>query len=74
MRNFQEHYFYRKWKCQVRVRNRKVRDVTGASYSTCKLKYSIPKKIPAVFHNGSNYDYCFIIIELAKSLKENLVV
>ena len=21
------------------------------------LKYSVPKKIPIVFHNGSNYDY-----------------
>ena len=26
----------------------------------------IPKRIPLVFHNGTNYDYHFIIKELAK--------
>ena len=47
---------------------RKVRDnchYTGeyrrAAHSICNLKYSVPKKIPIVFHNGSNYDYHFII-------------
>ena len=30
-------------------------------YSICNLKYSVPKKILIVFHNGSNYDYHFII-------------
>ena len=29
------------------------------------LKYSIPKEIFAAFRNGSNYDYHFIIKELA---------
>ena len=29
----------------------------GAVHSTCNLKYSAPKEIPIVFHNGSNYDY-----------------
>ena len=27
----------------------------GAAQSICNLKYSIPKKIPIVFYNGSNY-------------------
>ena len=27
-------------------------------------------EIPAVFHNGSNYDYYFIIKKLAKNIKE----
>ena len=43
---------------------RKVRDhchYTAYIYSICNLKYSVPKKIPTVFHNGSNYDYHFII-------------
>ena len=35
----------------------------------CNLKYSVPKKIPKVFHNGSNYDYHFIIKELAEKFK-----
>ena len=36
----------------------------------CNLKYSIPKEIPVVFHNGSNYDSHFIIKELAKDFEE----
>ena len=28
----------------------------GAAHSKSNLKYSIPKKIPIAFHNGSNYD------------------
>ena len=31
--------------------------------SICNLKYSVPKRIRIVFHNGSNYDYHFIIKE-----------
>ena len=30
------------------------------------MRYKIPKEIPAVFHNGSAYDYHFIIKELTK--------
>ena len=33
--------------------------------------YKIPKEIPIVFHNGSTYDYHFIIKELAKEFKGN---
>ena len=36
------------------------------------IKYSVPKKIPVVFHNGSNYDYHFIIKELPEEFKEQL--
>ena len=28
----------------------------GAAYSICNLNYSVPKKIPIAFYNGSNYD------------------
>ena len=38
----------------------------GVTYSICNLKYNAPKKIPIVFHNGSNYDYQYIINELAE--------
>ena len=42
----------------------------GAAHSICNLKYSIPKNISIAFHNGSNYNYHFIIKELAKELKK----
>ena len=32
--------------------------------------YNVPKKIPIVFHNGSNYDYHVIIKELAEQFKK----
>ena len=32
----------------------------GAVHSIYNLKYSVPKKRPIAFHNGSNYDYHFI--------------
>ena len=35
------------------------------------MRYKIPKEIPVVFHNGSTYDYHFIIKELAKELEGN---
>ena len=38
----------------------------GAAHSICNLKYSVPKKSPITFHNGSNSDYHFIIKELAE--------
>ena len=39
-------------------------------HSICNLKYSVPKKFPIVFHNGSDYDYHFITKELAEELKK----
>ena len=41
----------------------------GAAHDICKLRYKIPKEIPVVFHNGSTYDYHFIIKELAEELE-----
>ena len=37
-----------------------------AGHDICNLRYKTPKEIPAVFHNGSTYDYHFIIKKLAK--------
>ena len=42
----------------------------GTEHSICNLKYSVPKKIPIVFHNGSNCDYHFIIKELEEFFKK----
>ena len=38
----------------------------GVAHSICNLRYKTPKEIPVVFHNGSTYDYHFIINKLAK--------
>ena len=35
------------------------------------MRYKIPKEIPVVFHNGSTYDYHFIIKELVKEFEGN---
>ena len=43
----------------------------GAAHKICNLRYKIPKEIPVVFHNGSTYDYHFIIKELVKEFDEN---
>ena len=44
----------------------------GAAHSICNLRYKTPKEIPAVFHNGSTYDYHFIINKLAKEFYDQL--
>ena len=41
----------------------------GATHSICNLKYIVPNKILVVFHNVSNYDYHFIIKELANKVE-----
>ena len=33
----------------------------GAAHSIWNLKYSVSKKVPIAFHNGSNYNYHFFI-------------
>ena len=40
----------------------------GAAHTICNLRHKTPKKVPVVFHNGSTYDYHFIINKLAKEL------
>ena len=38
----------------------------SAAHSICNLKYSVPKEILIVFHNGSSNDYYFVIKQLAE--------
>ena len=59
-------------------KNYKVRDhchytgkYRGAAHNICNLRYKVPKEIPIVFHNGSIYDYLFIIKELMKEFNGN---
>ena len=44
----------------------------GAAHNICNLRYKTPKEITAVFHNGSTYDYHFIINQLGKEFKGKL--
>ena len=44
---------------------------SGAAHSSCNLRYKIPKEIHVVLHNGSSYDYHFIIEEVVKEFKGN---
>ena len=64
--------------CKKIFNNDKVRDhchftgkYRGAAHNTCNLRYKIPKNIPVIFHNGSPYDYHFIIKELASEFEGN---
>ena len=50
-------------------KNYKVRD--HCHYMGKYLRYKMPKEIPIVFHNGSTYDYHFIIKELVKEFEGN---
>ena len=61
-----------------RKMNYKVRDhchyagkYRGAAQNICNLRYKVPKEVPVVFHNGSTYDYHFIIKELVKEFEGN---
>ena len=51
-----------------------IQEDIGAMHSICTLKYSLPKKNPIVFHNGSNYDYHFLIKDLAEEFKKHLLL
>ena len=53
-------HFYCTWECR------------GVADSICNLIYSVPKKVPIVFHSRSNYDYHFIIKELVEEFEKKL--
>ena len=44
----------------------------GAAHKICNLNYNAPREIPVIFHNGSNYDYYFIIKGLVKEFEGGL--
>ena len=43
-----------------------------AAHSICNLRYKIPKDNPVVLHNGSTYDYHYIINKLEKEFYDHL--
>ena len=51
--------------CKVRHHCHFTGKYRGAAHNMCNLRYKIPKNIRVIFHNGSTYDYHFIIKELA---------
>ena len=42
----------------------------GAAHSICNSKYSVVGRTPIGFHNGSKYDYHFIIKYLAEEFEK----
>ena len=58
-------YWKNKKYCKVRDHCHYTGEYRGATHSI-----SVPTKIPVVFHNGSNYDYHFIIKRLAEEFKK----
>ena len=67
---FENKYLKDRKYCKVRDHCHYTGEYRGAAHDIFNLKYSVPKKIPAVFNNGSNYDYHFIIKELAEEFKK----
>ena len=41
----------------------------GAAHSKCNLRFNMANEISVAFYNGSNYNYHFIIKELAKQFE-----
>ena len=59
--------------CKVRDHCHYTGEYRGAVDSICNLRYSVPKEIPIVFHNRSNYDYHLIIKELAEEFEKYFI-
>ena len=58
---FDNKYAKDKKNCKVKDHCHYKGEYRGTGHRICNLKYSVHKKIPRVFHNGSNYDYYFVI-------------
>ena len=63
-KKFENTYVKDKKYCRARGHCHYTGKYRGAAHSICNLKYSLPKKVPRAFQNGSKYDYHFIIKEL----------
>ena len=71
---FKNKYWKDKNYCKVKDHCHYTGECGGTAHSICNLKYSVPKKVPVVFHNGSNYDYHFTIKELAEECLKKLLI
>ena len=64
--NFENKYLKDKYH-EVRDHCHYTGEYKGAAHNICNLKY---RGLPIVFHNRSNYDYHYIIKELAEEFKK----
>ena len=55
------------------LKDKKYLKVRDAAHRIWNLIYYVPKKIPMVFRNGSNYDYHFITKQLTEKLKKQVI-
>ena len=67
----QKEFTTNKKSCKVRDHCHYTGRYRRAAHSSCTLRYKIPKDIPLIFHNGTTYDYHFIIKQLAREFKGN---
>ena len=67
---FENRYFKDKKYRKIRDHCHYTGQYRGAAHSLCNLDYSVPNKIPIVSNNGPNYEYYFIIKELAEEFKK----
>ena len=58
----------------LKVKNTVKLEIIVITQVNTEVQYSVPKEIPVIFHCGSNYDYLLIIKELAKNLKDALLI
>ena len=65
---FEDKYIKDKKYHKVRDHCHYAGEYRGAAHNICNLKCSVPKAITIVFHNGSNYDYRFIIKKTSRRI------
>ena len=58
--------------CKARDHCHYTGDYRSTAHNICKLKYSVPKEISTVFHNGYNYDYHFITKKVNKRILKTI--
>ena len=68
--NFEDRYAKDKKYLKVRDHYHYIGEYRGAAHRICNVKFSVPDEILVAFHNGSNYDYHFIIKEEAEEFRK----
>ena len=59
----------KKFKLYQNVRDHYTEKIRGVAHSICNFSYKVPKEILVVTHDGSTYDYHYIIKKLAEEFK-----